>query len=398
MKDPRDLAPDTKVIHARRQTLPEGNIPLVSPIYQSVKFKPSSIHQAQEIMRQRNQGYLYSRLSNPTVRELEVLLADLQGRDDALATASGVAAITAVAMTFLNAGDRAVVFTESYKPTRFLLQGILARFGVETIRINRDDYSKLEELCNEAKPPKLIFFESPTNPTLRLHDLERIIRCAQSCGCLTVLDNTFAGFTAHGEFEIDIFIHSLTKQANGHSDAMGGAIIARGELVDKVFPIAVTLGACLDPNSAWLTLRGMKTFTLRTQKAAENALDLAKWLQQKPWVTNLQYPALPNHRDHELWKKQNRGDGGAVITFDLKCTNRQLEMFFDHLKIFTLTPSLGCVESLAVPCLMFYGDDLPNDEALKAGISPTTVRLAIGIESVNDLKRDLQQAAIQSLT
>lgn len=346
------------------------------------------------ILAKRGTGYLYSRISNPTVRELELLLADLQGRDDGLATGSGVAALTAVAMTFLSAGDRAVVFTESYKPTRFLLGGILSRFGVETIRIARDDYAQLENLCRDKNPPKLLFLESPTNPALRIHDLNRVIAAAKSCGCLTVLDNTFAGFTTHGEFEIDLFVHSLTKQANGHSDAMGGIIIARRELIEKIFPVAMTLGGCLDPNSAWLTLRGMKTYGLRTKQSSTHALELAVWLKTRPWAQNVRYPGLSDHPDHELWKKQNKGDGGAVVTFDLTCNENKFDEFFDRLKLITLTPSLGCVESLAAPCLLFFADDLPADEAKKAGITKTTVRLAIGIESLDDLKKDLEQAAV----
>ncbi len=393
MSHHRHLSKETQMVHPPKESLPKGNEPLVSPIYQSVKFKPSSMGQVRDILSKRGKGYLYSRISNPTVRELEVLLANLQGRDDALATSSGVAALTAVAMTFLSAGDRVVVFTESYKPTRFLLGGILSRFGVQVTRISRDDYSKFEELCRSDHPPKLVFLESPTNPALRLHDLERIVSSAKKSGSLTVLDNTFAGFTHHGNIDIDLFVHSLTKQANGHSDAMGGVIIAKKDLIEKIFPVAMTLGGCLDPNSAWLTLRGMKTYALRTKESSKNALEMAQWLQGQPWAKNVRYPALKNHPDHDIWKKQMPGDGGAVVTFDLHCDEGRFDQFFDQLKLFTLTPSLGCVESLAAPCLLFFADDLPADDARKAGITSTTVRLAIGIESVSDLKQDLEQAA-----
>ncbi len=393
MSHHRHLSKETQMVHPPKESLPEGNEPLVSPIYQSVKFKPSSMGQVRDILSKRGNGYLYSRISNPTVRELEVLLANLQGRDDALATSSGVAALTAVAMTFLSAGDRVVVFTESYKPTRFLLGGILSRFGVQVMRISRDDYSKFEELCRSDHPPKLVFLESPTNPALRLHDLEKIVSSAKKSGSLTVLDNTFAGFTHHGKIDIDLFVHSLTKQANGHSDAMGGVIIAKKDLIEKIFPVAMTLGGCLDPNSAWLTLRGMKTYALRTKESSKNALEMAQWLQGQPWAKNVRYPALKDHPDHDIWKKQMPGDGGAVVTFDLNCDESRFDQFFDQLKLFTLTPSLGCVESLAAPCLLFFADDLPADDARKAGITSTTVRLAIGIESVSDLKQDLEQAA-----
>lgn len=383
----------SQLIHPPRVELPEGNTPLVSPIHQSVKYLPRNMAHLRNILTAKDQGYLYSRIANPTVRELEILLAKLQGRDDAIATASGIAALTAVAMTFLRQGDRVVVFTESYKPTRFLLGAIMSRFGIETIRLSRDESEKFAALCRGSNPPKMVFLESPTNPCLRLHDLREITRVAKAHGCLSVLDNTFAGFLAHGGFEIDLFVHSLTKQACGHSDAMGGVVIARGELIQKLFPVAMTLGACLDPNSAWLIMRGMKTYALRTRESSGAAHEIARWLEKQPWAEKVRYPALPSHPDHALWQAQGQGDGGSVITFDLRVSAAQFDAFFDSLKLFSLTPSLGCVESLVAPCMMFFGDDLPLAEANAAGISNTTVRLAIGLENTDDLKSDLTQAA-----
>lgn len=387
------LSAETNFVHHDRVRPPEGNTPLVTPIQQSVKYRAKNMAQLREIFNKRGDGFLYSRVSNPTVRELELLLAKLQGREDAIATASGVAALTAVAMTFLSAGDRVVIFTESYKPTRFLLGAILSRFGVETIRLSRDDYGKFEEICKGSRPPRLVYLESPTNPALRLHDLPWVCNIAKAAGTLSVLDNTFAGFLHHGQTDIDLFVHSLTKQANGHSDAMGGVIIARRELIDRMFPVALTLGGCLDPHSAWLTLRGMKTYGLRTRESARSALEISKWIETQSWAKNVRYPALPSHPDYNLWQRDHQGDGGAVVTFDLVTGKNGFDQFFDHLEIFTVTPSLGCVESLAAPCLMFFGDDLPPEEAEKAGITSQTIRLAIGIEGVDDLKKDLMRAA-----
>jgi cystathionine beta-lyase/cystathionine gamma-synthase len=395
---PKTLRSESLLIHHPRCDLSEGNTPLVSPIHQSVKYRPASMAHAREILTGRNRGFLYSRIANPTVRELETLLAGLQGRDDAVATGSGVAALAAIMMTFLKSGDRAVVFTESYKPTRFLLSGLFKKFGIEVLRFSRDDYRGFESVCRSDHPPKIVFLESPTNPALRLHDIEHIGKISRAAGCLTVLDNTFAGFFAHGEYAIDLYVHSLTKQACGHSDAMGGIIIAQSALIDQIFPVAMTLGACLDPNSAWLILRGLKTLSLRARCASQSAHELAMWLKSQSWAKNIRYPSLPDHPDHQLWLKQSKGDGGSVVTFDLDCKSSGFDRFFDRLKLFALTPSLGCVESLAAPCLLFFGDDLTPSEAANAGITAQTIRLAIGLEHIEDLKSDLTAAARAAVT
>jgi cystathionine beta-lyase/cystathionine gamma-synthase len=386
------LTIETQLIHHQSREPQEGNRPLVNPTYHSVKYLPSNMAHLRRILKDRSEGYLYSRIANPTVRELEVLLAQLQQRDDAIATASGIAAISAIAMAFLKAGDRAVVFTESYKPTRYLLEHIMTRFGIEAVRVSRNDYQSFDKLMNETNPPKLVFLESPTNPTLRIHDLEHIINTCKHAGALTVLDNTFAGFLNHGNLEIDLYVHSLTKQASGHSDVMGGVVIANSQLINQMLPTSITLGACLDPQAASLILRGLKTYSVRTKEASKSALEIATWLSNETWAKEVRYPSLPNHPDHELWKKQQPHDPGSVVTFDLDLPDEKIDLFFDHLSIFGLAPSLGCVESLAVPCLLLFADDLSPEEATSAGVTSKTVRLAIGLENPEDLKQDLLNA------
>ncbi len=384
---------DTKVVHHKAQNLEAGNLPLVSPINQSVKYLPKSTAHLREILADRHSGYLYSRVANPTVRELEVLLAGLQGRDDAICLASGIAAMTATVMGLVKSGDHVVMFFESYKPTRYLQRHILARMGVQTELLHLDEWQRTEDYF-AAHKPRLMLVESPTNPVLRVPDLDRLGKLCRSHGTLLVLDNTFAGFQHHGDTTVDVFVHSLTKHAGGHSDAMGGVLIANKNIIEQIAPVAITLGATLDPHAAWLILRGMKTYSLRTSRSSQNALVVAKWLKSRKGVCNLRYPGFAEHVDFLVWSRQMKGDGGSVVAFDIKGDQALMDRFIDSLKVFALTPSMGCVESLVVPCLSLFADDLTIEQARRAGISETTVRLSMGIEDANDLILDLDQAFV----
>jgi cystathionine beta-lyase/cystathionine gamma-synthase len=381
----------TKAIHNNKVTLIEGNCSLVSPVHHSVKYIPRSTAHLKQILSDRKQGYLYSRVANPTVCELENLLAGLQGREAAICVSTGIAAISAVVIALLKSGDHVLMFRESYKPTRFLMKGLMSKFGVRTTVFGIDDRTEVENLF-KADPPTMVLIESPTNPIVRVPDLEWITKLCKTSGALSVLDNTFAGFHHHGALPIDIYVHSLTKHACGHSDAMGGVVISSNENIEKIFPAAVTLGATLDPNAAWLILRGLKTYSLRTREASMNTKMIFEWLKTRLEIANLRFPGDPTHKDYHVWKKQMNGDGGTIIAFDLKGPPGTADKFIDSLKLFSLTPSMGCVESLVALCLPLFADDFSTEDALKAGITPNTVRLAIGIEASSDLIEDLNQA------
>ncbi|MFL6575382.1 MAG: trans-sulfuration enzyme family protein, partial [Povalibacter sp.] len=264
------MKPRTRVNHPPSVKLPEDNRPLVAPIYQSVKFTFDDVEESQRQSRGERDGYQYSRVSNPTLQQLQLTLAELQGRDACLLTASGVAAVTQTLMALCRQGDHVVLFAESYQPSRHAVRKLLARFGVKHTILSIEQPQMLEQTL-AATPTRLVLFESPTNPVLKIADIELITAAARKHGSLTVLDNTFAGFHNHGQFDIDVFVHSLTKYAAGHGDVMGGAVIARQELIDSMKGDFIVQGATLDPHAAFLTQRGLKTYFLRYERQCSNA-------------------------------------------------------------------------------------------------------------------------------
>jgi len=382
---------ETKSIHFRPPDLQPGNRPLVSPVYQSVKFTWESYEQVASLLKGENQGYFYSRVANPTVAELESLIAGMQGRDGAVAFASGSGAISSLMFSRLKAGDHVVLFRESYKPTRQLIRGILHKFGVRHSLLGIHDIAGLEEVFKKEST-KLVVFESPTNPMLCIADIAAICALAAKYQVTTVMDNTFAGFHNHGGLPIDFFVHSLTKFASGHGDVMGGMVVARRELIDLLFTDAMTIGCTLDPHAAFLILRGMKTYHLRYRAAASGATEIANGLSKHPAVRNLRFPGLNGHPDYHLASRQMQ-DFGTMIAFDAPGSNESdLAEFLNRLKIFKVAASLGSPESLVAPCKLLYGTDLGTEELTAAGIGETTVRLSIGLEHPGDLLADLLQA------
>ncbi len=281
----------TRVNHPPEAPLPADNRPLVAPIHQTVKFAYDSLEETLRFNRGEREGYFYTRRSNPTTRQLELLLAELQQRDDCIATGSGAAAVATALISQLRAGDHMLCFVETYGPTIALIRGTLARLGVTHTMLSIEDDAGIERVLAERKT-KLVYFESPTNPVTRIADIARITKAAHAAGALTVMDNTFAGFHNHGQYGVDVFVHSLTKYASGHGDVMGGAIIARTDLAREIRREAVLLGPLLDPHAAFLVMRGMKTYYLRYEAQAASALAIARFLAEHPAVERVHYPGL----------------------------------------------------------------------------------------------------------
>jgi len=380
----------TRVIHPETVGLPEDNRPLVAPIYQSVKFEIGRIDETLRSLRGERPGFFYTRSSNPTNRQLELLLAELQGRQDCIVSGSGVAAVSSCLLSLCKAGDHVLCFTETYGPTRTIIRRMLAKFGVTHTMLSIEDDAGIERVL-ASQPTRLVVFESPTNPVNKIADIARITRAARSAGALTVMDNTFAGFHNHGQYDVDLFLHSLTKYASGHGDVMGGAIIGSRDLLDAIRPDASTLGPVLDPHAAYLVLRGMKTYFLRYAAQAASAAQIAAWLEAHPRVRAVRYPGLASHPRHDLAREQMK-DFGSVVTLDLDGGMDEAGTFVEALQLFALTASLGSVDSLVMPPHLMQPRDFDAAQRAASGITESTVRLSIGAEDTGDLVDDLRQA------
>jgi cystathionine beta-lyase/cystathionine gamma-synthase len=380
----------TSVNHPPQVELPAGNRPLVTPIYQSVKFDFESLDDTLEFLRGDRPGFFYSRAANPTTRQLELQLASMQGRDDCVVTGSGVGAISQALLALTRQGDHVLCFVETYNPTRYLIRRMLGRFGVNSTMLSIEDLAGVERVLRTT-PTRLVVFESPTNPVTKVADIEAITRLAQAHGALTLLDNTFAGMHQHGQYPIDIFVHSLTKYASGAGDVMGGAVIARTDIIRSLRGEFGTLGGILDPHAAFLIARGLKTYYLRYEAQTRAAQQVAEMLAAHPGVAKVHYPGLSTHPQHELARRQME-HFGTVVTLDVRGGDAAAARFADALKYFSITASLGSTESLVVPPQMMSSRDLTAEQSAASGVTEGTVRLSIGLEDIEDLLEDLTQA------
>jgi cystathionine beta-lyase/cystathionine gamma-synthase len=385
-----DMKPPTRVNHPPDIEIPVGNRPVVAPIYQSVKFEFESVAQTLAHFGGKQPGFYYQRDSNPTNRQLEQTLAAMQGRAEAIVCASGVAAIAGALLSLTKQGDHVLCFVETYGPTRHLIRRTLGKYGVTHSMLSVLDLAGIEREL-KARPTRLLIFESPSNPINRIADLAAITALARTHGALTLLDNTCAGLHQHGEFDIDVFLHSLTKFAGGHSDVMGGAVIANQELIGGLRPDFKVFGAVIDPHAAFLIQRGLKTYFLRYRAQSAQALEIAKFLSSQPTVSAVSYPGLPTDPGHSLARAQ-MSDFGCVVTFELAGGAAAAERLANALTLFARAASLGATESLVLPSQFMSTRDLTAEQVQISGIRPGTVRLSIGVEALEDLKADLQQA------
>jgi cystathionine beta-lyase/cystathionine gamma-synthase len=380
----------TRVNHPERVILPPDNLPLTSPVYNAVKYEFPTLKELQKLTTKEREGFSYSRQSNPGVSELENSLSQLQECEAAVAVSSGMSAITTALFSLTRQGDHIVTFVESYKPARVFIRDVLSRYGVTCSIISIDDHESLEKILS-TQDVRMVYFESPTNPMNKIADIGHICELAHANNALVVLDNTVAGLHMHCQFEVDYYIHSLTKYAGGHGDVMGGAILGSKSKIKKVHADATLFGPVLDPQAAFLIARGLKTYFVRVERQSQNAMKIAQFLEQHKKVVNIFYPGLSNDDYHALAKAQ-MSDYGTIVSYDIAGNGDNLHSFIDALKLFKLVFSLGSTESLVSPPGIFNVGDLNEEERKIARISPTSVRLAIGIEDADDLIEDIDKA------
>jgi cystathionine gamma-lyase len=355
------------------------------PIYTTSTYAQSSpgVHK----------GYDYSRTRNPTRGAWERCVADLEGGVAGFAFASGMAA-TSTLIELLEAGSHIVAMNDLYGGTFRLFERVRKRSA--NLQVTYADLSDPGTLAKVVRPEtKLIWIETPTNPTLRLVDIAAAAKFARERGILTVVDNTFASPWVQRPLELgaDIVMHSATKYLNGHSDMIGGvAVAASQELAEKIAFLQNAVGAISGPFDSFLALRGLKTLALRMRQASENALAIAQWLEKQPTVERVLYPGLASHPQHELAKRQMRNGFSGIVTFFVKGGLGEAKRFLERLQIFTIAESLGGVESLVDhPGLMTHAS-IPPDQRKALGIDDTLIRLSVGIEDAEDLIADLRQA------
>jgi methionine-gamma-lyase len=387
---PHDWSLETLAVHAGSEAHPLN--PVVPPIYQTSTFGFESAEQGAALFAGQPGGYIYSRMGNPTVAALERALAALEGGTAALACASGMAAIHTALAAHLKQGDHVVCSEAVYGPTLTLVQGFLAGFGVQADFVDTSVLAAVEAALRENT--KVVFVETPANPTLVISDLEAIARLAHARGALLIVDNTFMSPILQQPFRwgADIVVHSLTKFLNGHADVVGGAIVAREERLYSSLRRALNhFGGVLAPFESFLVHRGIRTLAVRMQRHCENALKIARWLEQHPRVEWVRFPGLPSHPQYALGQKQMTGPG-AVITFSVAGGVEAGRRLMNSVRLCVLAVSLGGVETLIQHPASMTHASMGAEARRQAHIEDGLVRLSVGLESADDLIADLDQA------
>lgn len=367
----------------------------VMPVYHGVTFAYEELDAWRAVALGERPGHIYSRNTNPTVEVFEEKVRELEGAEAATSFSTGMAAISNTLFTLLSPGDRVVSIKDTYGGTNKIFVEFLPRFGIEVVLCDTDDTVEIER--EVARGCTVLYLESPTNPTLKVVDIARLAEAARAVGATVVVDNTFATPINQRPLALgaDLVVHSATKFLGGHSDAMGGAVCGSPALVRSIFHYREINGASLDPMSAFLLTRGMKTLELRVERQNENAMRVATFLAEHPVVEAVFYPGLASHPGHEIARRQMQGFGG-VLSFSLRGGFDAMRRLIGSLRLAHRAASLGSVGTLVGPPATTSHVELSAEERATAGIPESLVRYSVGIENAKDLLDDLR-AALQEV-
>jgi methionine-gamma-lyase len=391
LQRPVARAVETACVHAGPEADPLYGA-VAPPIYQTSTFAFDSPEQGAARFAGAEPGYIYTRMGNPTTAMLESSVAELEEGTEALATSSGMAAITTAFFALLAVGDHVVCSASVYGPTRVVLEREFSRFGVAATMVETSDPDRLRAAITDRT--RVVFIETPANPTLAVTDIARAAELAHEAGAVLVVDNTFMSPVLQKplHFGADVVVHSVTKFLNGHSDVVGGILVFRDpDLLARVRRVLHHLGGTMDPHQAWLVLRGLRTLAMRVRQAQENARALAELLVDHAAVAEVRYPGLPGHPQQELIHRQMAGPG-SLISFELKGGIDAGRELLKRVRLPALAVSLGGVESLIQHPASMTHAGVGREDRLAAGITDGLVRLSVGCEAAVDLVADLEQA------
>jgi len=387
--------------HVETQAIHSGRIndeqfgSLATPLYQTSTFIFDNANQGAERFAGEAEGYIYTRLGNPTTRQLEMRVAAMEGMEDAAATATGMGAVSGALLANLQSGDHIISSKAVYGCSYALMSHMLTKFGIEVTFVDMTDPANIENAIQENT--KVIFLETPINPNMVVLDLAAIAAIAKKHEIISIADNTFLTpvLQQPAQFGIDIVVHSATKYLNGHGDVVAGIICGSSEMIMNIKMTALKdIGATISPHDAWLILRGLKTLPVRIERHCENAQKIAEFLEGHENVAQVYYPGLKSHPGNKFIGSQMKAAGG-VIAFELKSDLAGGEAFINRMKLFSIAVSLGDAESLIQHPASMTHSPYTQEERLEAGISDTLIRISVGLEHNEDLIADLAQSLDQ---
>ncbi len=389
----KDKGFNTKLIHAGVFEDEFGSATV--PIYQTSTFKFKNAKHGADCFSGKSDGYIYTRIANPTIRVLERNIAELENGYDGIATSSGMGAISSVFMALLGSGSHIISTGAVYGPARGVLEQDFSRFGVEASFVNTADPHNI--LSAIQSNTRVLYVETPANPTMDITDIAACSKIAKENGLTLVVDNTFCSPYLQNPLDLgaDVVLHSMTKFINGHADIVGGIIVTKDPVLFKKIRHSMTyMGSNMDPTQAFMVIRGLKTLGIRIERAQANAMEVAKYLQSHPRVAWIKYPGLESHPQHDLARRQMRGFG-SMMSFGLKGGYTAGEQLMDHVHLALLAVSLGGVETLIQHPASMTHAGVSRENKLSAGITDDLVRFSVGIEDVEDILSDLDNALKQ---